>query len=69
VKNGYRFFFHWRKREDRWTVHFRGKCIDCGDVVCLVPCETKKNKRQPVRVCQGFCMEVQVVKDRAYITW
>lgn len=40
------------------TVHFKGQCIPCVDVVCKVPCETKRNKRQPLLVIQGKCGRV-----------
>lgn len=35
------------------SVHFRGNCYPCKDVVCKVPCRTKWNKRQPMLVMEG----------------
>ena len=54
----YRFFFHYRRSTKGMTVHFKGQCIPCVDVVCKVPCETKRNKRQPLLVIQGKCGRV-----------
>ena len=68
MRGKYRFFYHWRKQTDAWTVHFRGKCIPVDSIKCLVPCETKKNKRQPVRVMQGFACNVEVDNGIATIT-
>ena len=58
----YRFFYHYRRSNNRMTVHFRGKCLSCENIKCRVPCETKRNKKQPKLVMQGFCKEV-FIKD------
>lgn len=63
----YRFFFHYRKMTGGMTVHFRGRCITCFDVKCLVPCETKRNKTQPKLVMQGKCESVTVENSVAII--
>ncbi|RJQ27100.1 hypothetical protein C4577_02145 [Candidatus Parcubacteria bacterium] len=62
-----RFFYHFRKNTKGMTVHFKGKCIACWDVKCLVPCETKRNKRQPFLVMQGFADSVEIQNDIAVI--
>lgn len=55
----YRFFFHYRKQTGGMTVHFKGICTPCVNVVCLVPVNTKYNeKSQPKLVLQGFCNEI-----------
>ena len=60
----YRFFYHWRKCDDRMSIHFRGRCIPVQDVkVKGVETETKRNKRQPRLVIQGFAKNVSVVND------
>ena len=56
----YRFFFHYHRASNGMTVHFRGKCIPCRDVVCNVPVESKWNKQQPRLVMRGFAKEVSV---------
>lgn len=56
----YRFFYHYRKQDGKMSVHFRGQCLPCQDVKCLVPCETKRNKRQPRLVLQGFASKVDL---------
>lgn len=63
----YRFFYHYRKSDGRMSVHFQGRCIPVQDVDCHVPCETKRNKRQPLLVMQGFCKTVTVSKGKATI--
>lgn len=59
----YRFFFHYRKSTGGMTVHFRGKCYPCKDVVCEVLCATKYNKTQPKLVMQGWAQEISILKD------
>lgn len=56
----YRFFYHYRRSDKKMSVHFRGQCIPCEDVVCSVPTETKRNKIQPYLVIQGFANDVVV---------
>ena len=63
----YRFFYHYRKQTKGMTVHFKGKCIPCIDVKCEQPCETKRNKQQPLLVMQGYCYDVKLIEDTAYI--
>jgi hypothetical protein len=63
----YRFFYHFRRSTKGMTVHFRGQCIPCKNVKCLVPCETKWNKTQPALVMQGFCESVLINDDVALI--
>lgn len=58
----YRFFYHYYKQKDKMTIHFRNQCIIVDDIICRVPCETKKNKRQPKLIMRGFCSEVSVNK-------
>ncbi len=55
-----RFFYHFRKTTRGMTIHFGGRCISCFDVRCLVPCETKRNKRQPFLVMQGFADNITI---------
>ena len=58
----WRFFYHWRKCDDRMSIHFRGKCMPCDDVQTDgVKTETKRNKRQPRLVIQGFAKNVRIV--------
>lgn len=54
----YRFFYHYRRSDKKMSIHFKNQCIPVDDVVCLVSCETKRNKIQPFLVLQGFCKEV-----------
>jgi hypothetical protein len=54
----YRFFYHYNRRHDKMSVHFRDKCIICENVACLVNTETKRNKKQPHVVVRGFCENV-----------
>lgn len=50
------------------SVHFRGRCMPCQNVVCTVPCETKRNKRQPLLVMQGLAeIVVRGKNDTVYI--
>jgi hypothetical protein len=56
----YRFFYHWVRATDKWSVHFRKQCIHADFLKCNVPCESKNNKTQPYRVMRGFAKEVNV---------
>jgi len=56
---GHRFFYHYRRSTNGMTVHYRGVCIPCKDVICEVPTETKWNKQQPMLVIQGFAKSVE----------
>ena len=62
-----RFFFHYRKQSGGMSVHWKGACLPCDSVRCLVPCETKRNKRQPKLVMRGFAKEVTVIDGTATI--
>ncbi len=57
----YRFFYHYRKCDGKMSVHFKGRCIPCFDVDCQVPAKTKRNKRQPYLVMQGYASNVKLV--------
>lgn len=63
----YRFFYHYRRSDKKMSVHFRNQCIPCEDVICKVPCETKRNKIQPFLVLQGFATEVYIEDNKAII--
>lgn len=56
----YRFFFHYYRRFNMMSVHFRGRCFRAREVDCRVPCETKWNQVQPHLVMQGFASKVEV---------
>jgi hypothetical protein len=64
----YRFFYHYFKQKDMWSVHFKNQCLVVEDIKCQIPCESKKNKRQPRRVMQGFATDVKIKNNIAYIT-
>ena len=59
----YKFFFHYRKTTKGMSVHFRGKCYPCIDVICTVMCRTKRNKIQPHLVLEGWCTKLEFDKD------
>lgn len=63
----YRFFYHYRRQDKKMSVHFKKQCFPVEDVVCNVPCETKRNKIQPFLVLQGFAKEVIVQNNKAII--
>lgn len=50
----YRFFYHYNKIAKKMTVHFRGECILADKLICEAKAESKRNKRQPYLVMQGF---------------
>lgn len=54
----YRFFYHYNKQNKKMSLHFKKTCYIVNDVRCIVPCETKWNKRQPNLVMQGFATDV-----------
>lgn len=56
----YRFYYHWNKPENKWSIHFRGKCYRVDHLECDAKTESKSNKRQPVRVMQGFTHTVGI---------
>jgi hypothetical protein len=63
----WRFYFHYRKQTGRLSVHFRGKCFDVSDVLCFPMCCSKRNKRQPHLVMEGYASEVRIEFDCAKI--
>ncbi len=63
----YRFFYHFNKHTRKLTVHYRGKCIPCNDVMCFVPTDSKWNKTQPFLVMQGYAKQVIVKNDKVWI--
>lgn len=65
----YRFFFHYRKSTGGMTVHFRGKCYSCKNVICEANCETKYNKEQPRLVLQGWADEITIKDDTIIIVY
>lgn len=54
----HRFFYHYYKQYDKMSVHFRGTCSSVDEIICLVPCESKRNKKQPKLVMRGMASEV-----------
>ena len=60
----YRFFYHYNKQSDKMTIHFRNKCHQVDYILCNAACESKRNKRQPRIVMQGFTKDVKVVPDK-----
>ena len=63
----YRFFYHYRRSVKGMTVHFKGQCIPCKNVVCKVDSETKWNKTQPQLVMQGFAKNVRFTDNETII--
>ena len=63
----YRFFYHYYKQKGKMSVHFKKSCTVVNNVVCEVPCETKWKLTQPRLVMQGFCNEVIIKNNIAYI--
>ena len=62
-----RFFYHYHKGKKLMSIHFDKKCTQVKDVICLVPCETKWNNRQPYLVMRGFANSVTIKDNVAYI--
>jgi hypothetical protein len=62
-----RFFYHYRRCDKQMSVHFKGQCIPVRDVKCFVPCETKRQNRQPFLIMRGFAKEVTIQGDTAVI--
>jgi hypothetical protein len=48
-------------------VHFKKQCMQCKDIVCYAPTQSKWNKTQPQLVIQGFASNVELVGDIMYI--
>jgi len=49
------------------SVHFRGQCHQCKDVVCDAATETKWNETQPKLVIRGFASEIENINGIIYI--
>lgn len=56
----YRFFFHYNKKEDKMSVHFKKKCYITDHVFCKMSVESKRNKVQPRVVMQGWASDIEV---------
>ncbi len=69
-----RFFYHYSKPATlqhgapRLSVHFLDRCHIVRAIKCLVPGESKVNKRQPRVVMQGWAREVELAGEAAIIT-
>jgi len=63
----YRFFYHYNKAHDKMTVHFRDTCYIVDSVTCMPSCATKRNRRQPRLVMQGFAKGVTIDRGMAVI--
>ena len=64
----YRFFYHFYKKYNTMSVHFRGKCYRSKNVICNVPTETHWNNSQPRLVVRGFCKDIEINEERDLIT-
>jgi hypothetical protein len=67
ARKSYVFFYHFRKCDKRMSVHFRDQCYPCQDVICNVPCATKRNKRQPYLVMRGKATSIKRQADTIII--
>ena len=54
----HRFFYHYRRTTGGMTVHYKGQCIPCMDVVCKAETETHRNKTQPRLVIRGYASAI-----------
>ena len=63
----YRFNYNYYKQKGKMSIHFKKKCTVVDNIVCRVACETKWRKVQPQLVMQGFCREVVIQDNIAYI--
>lgn len=63
----YRFFFHYYRRFNEMSIHYRGRCMRAKDIECSVPIETKWNKQQPRIVLQGWASDVTIKDNICYI--
>lgn len=63
MEKKYRFFYHWVRATDKWSVHFRNTCTHAAHIKCEVPAESKMNKRQPLRVMRGWASEINICED------
>ncbi len=50
-----RFYYHYNRPNDCWSIHFNKKCILADHLQCTKTVESKNNKTQPRKVMQGFC--------------
>lgn len=64
----YRFFYHYNKWNGGLTVHFRGQCHPCKNIVCYPTTASKWNKIQPNLVMQGFTIGLDKNIDTNTIT-
>lgn len=62
MKQVYRFFYHYNKKEKKMSVHFNKQCFIAKHIKCDLPTESKYNKSQPNLVMQGFA--TSVYKDK-----
>lgn len=62
-----RFFYHFNKKHNKMTIHYRGVCHIVGDVDCRVSCETKWNKRQPRLVMRGFAEDLIIEGNKGVL--
>ena len=60
TRGKYRFFYHYFKQKDKWSVHFRGRCYVVDDLECQVPAEGHKQSRQPRRIIRGYAKTVLI---------
>lgn len=59
----YRFFYHYNKKNNKITVHFRNTCYIAKNIVCNTSVNSKWNKVQPRLVMQGWCNNISVQDD------
>lgn len=62
-----RFFFHYYKQKDKWSVHYNRKCHIVDNIICLEKIESKNNQRQPRKVIQGFTKKIEINNGQATI--
>jgi len=75
VTNTWRFFAHFNRinmqRGDPrvWTVHFRGQCIQCEEIIANVPTYTeyKPNGKQPRAKIRGRAHYVELTGGKAAV--
>jgi hypothetical protein len=63
----YRFFYHYRHQTKGMTVHYKGQCIPCKNIICQAATETKWNSGQPTLVMRGFATGVKIDGDTVII--
>ena len=59
----YRFFYHYRRSTGGMTLHYKGICYPCKNIICEAKTETKYNKSQPLLVIQGFTSGIEINND------